>query len=141
MNTHSGRNPCSTGPLAGLVLLLFSFVAHGKAETDTQPTLEVWPQICVAEPNTPCKLDLQLKWQGTPHNLICILSDNAQFTRWCNDSNAVHSLTLNITTDKDIQFEMVDPQSNRIIAAAKFRVTQLSDSSSRRRYRNPWSLF
>ncbi|MCL2912760.1 DUF3019 domain-containing protein [Shewanella corallii] len=124
-----------------LASVLLSPMLHADSLPADKPTLEVWPQICVAVPETPCKLDLQLKWRGTSHNRICILSDNAQFTRWCNDSNAVHSLTLNITTDKDIQFEMVDPETNRIIADAKFRVTQLSEPQKRRRYRNPWSLF
>lgn len=141
MNTNSGLGLSLARPLIGLALALLSLAVYPDTDSTDKPTLEVWPQICVAEEGTPCELDLQLKWQGTQDNLICILSDNAQFTRWCNDSNAVHSLTLNITTDKDIQFEMVDPKSNRIIAAAKFRVTNLSESSTRRRYRNPWSLF
>ncbi|BDM63405.1 hypothetical protein NFHSH190041_08570 [Shewanella sp. NFH-SH190041] len=123
-------------------LALFSnlcLLGIGSAYADA--ALEISPQICIAGEGKPCHMNVELHWRGTGNKLICILSDTPQFADWCNDTKEVHSLTLNVDTRKDIQFVMVDKQNNQTLARVKLQVTQLREPPTRRRYRNPWSLF
>ncbi|MGL4447680.1 MAG: DUF3019 domain-containing protein [Shewanella sp.] len=105
-------------------------------------SLKLTPEICItSEDNEACELRVELQWQQPHNELICIISDNSAYPKWCNDSLAQNSVSLNVSTSTDIHFVLVNKESNQTLAGAKLKITSTSTPQVRRRYRNPWSLF
>ncbi|MGL4711459.1 MAG: DUF3019 domain-containing protein [Shewanella sp.] len=114
-------------------------LAHAKTR-DT--ALKLTPAICITSSDTQaCNMDIELQWELAKDELICILSDNAAYPKWCSDSVSTHTLSMKIHTMTDIQFVIVSKDSNQTLAGAKLKITSASQPQVRRRYRNPWSLF
>ena len=111
--------------------------------TETQaPTLKLSPEICItSEDQQSCDIEVTLEWQLLTSQTICIISDYKDLKKWCTSSPDIHSLTVNIRADRDIQFVMIDKDTHETLAGVKLKVTPASSPQVRRRYRNPWSLF
>ncbi|QQX82453.1 DUF3019 domain-containing protein [Shewanella sp. KX20019] len=126
-------------------MLFCSFLSgYAVAEDIEQLTasLSLSPKICItSEDEETCNTEVVLKWELLQERSICILSDYKELKKWCNSSPSINSLAINISTDKDIQFVMIDKDTHETLAGVKLKVTQASSPQVRRRYRNPWSLF
>ncbi|WP_345773630.1 DUF3019 domain-containing protein [Shewanella sp. Isolate13] len=129
-----------------LWILLGSFlsssaVAVGSTE-DSTPNFSLSPEICITSENAQsCDIEVTLEWNQLTNKTICIISDYKDLKKWCSPSPSIHSLTVNISSDRDIQFVMIDKDTHETLAGVKLKVTPASSPQVRRRYRNPWSLF
>ena len=109
---------------------------------DQAPTLSLSPEICItSEDEKSCDIEVTLEWQLLLNRTVCIISDYKDLKKWCTSSPDIHSLTVNIKADRDIQFVMIDKDTHETLAGVKLKVTPASSPQVRRRYRNPWSLF
>ncbi|MGL5390297.1 MAG: DUF3019 domain-containing protein [Shewanella sp.] len=127
--------------LWGLTLALNSFCAV-SAKAAELASLKLTPEICITnEDNEACELKVELQWVQPNNELICIISDNSAYPKWCNDSLEQNRISLNISTSTDIHFVLVSKETNQTLAGAKLKITATSPPQVRRRYRNPWSLF
>ncbi|MCH1929799.1 DUF3019 domain-containing protein [Shewanella sp. A25] len=131
-----------------LCLLLFCigfsgfYIPLAQAEEPEQASLTLTPSICItSDAEKACKIDIELQWKLVNKELICILSDNSAYPKWCSESIGEQHLKLSISTQSDIQFVMVSKATNQTLAGAKLKVAATAQSQVRRRYRNPWSLF
>ncbi|MGS0674358.1 DUF3019 domain-containing protein [Shewanella sp. 0m-4] len=109
-----------------------------------QPTtnLKLSPEFCITSANEEsCDIEVTLEWDMLKNKTVCIISDYKDLKKWCSPSPDIHSLTVNISADRDIQFVMIDKDTHETIAGVKLKVTPASSPQVRRRYRNPWSLF
>lgn len=123
-----------------LPLLSPSGLAAAKDVTEKSDKLELSPSLCLFNQDTErCDIRVTLSWPGKQP--VCIEVDLPQLQRWCIEDEQQDSLTLDISTDKDVHFVMRDPQSNQALADAVLRVKPLSEPQTRRRFRNPWSIF
>ncbi|MGL5046744.1 MAG: DUF3019 domain-containing protein [Shewanella sp.] len=123
--------------------LSLGLIGQNLAQAKTRDTaLKLTPAICITSSDTQaCNMDIELQWELAKDELICILSDNAAYPKWCSDSVSTHRLSLKIHTMTDIQFVIVSKDNNQTLAGAKLKITSASQPQVRRRYRNPWSLF
>ncbi|MCL1126851.1 DUF3019 domain-containing protein [Shewanella surugensis] len=114
-------------------------VAH---ENKNQAILQLFPEFCItSSKQLSCDLKVELKWELNLFKPICILSNYHELMKWCNDSPRIKSLTLNINTEKDIRFIMIDKETNKTLAGAELKVTPALMPNLRRNFRNAWSLF
>ncbi|WP_258405080.1 DUF3019 domain-containing protein [Shewanella psychrotolerans] len=105
-------------------------------------SLSLSPEFCITDsPNKTCDIKLVLNWHTDTPYTVCIMSDNESLTTWCADSPNINSLSIMVSTEKDIQFVMMDKETHQTLADAKLHVTPTAEPQVRRRYRNPWSLF
>lgn len=105
-------------------------------------TLTLTPEICITQSSEQaCEIDIELQWELSQNELICILSNHSQYPKWCSDSIDTRTLKMKVSTLTDVQFVMVSKTSNQTLAGAKLKVTSAVEPQVRRRYRNPWSLF
>lgn len=112
------------------------------AAANEGPKLRLTPEICITgDENQACEIRVELQWQLTQNELVCILSDNNAFPKWCSESLEQHEIILNVSTLNDIHFVLVSKETNQTLAGAKLKITSTSQPQVRRRYRNPWSLF
>ncbi|MGI1945892.1 DUF3019 domain-containing protein [Shewanella glacialipiscicola] len=124
----------------GLSLCLVS--PHSAQAKNRDTTLKLTPEICItSSDNQACDIDIELHWTLATDELICILSNNIAYPKWCSDSVLTKTLRMKIHTLTDIEFIMVTKDSNRTLAIAKLKITSAAQPQVRRRYRNPWSLF
>lgn len=123
--------------------LSLGLMGQSSAQAKTRDSaLKLTPEICITSSETEaCDVSIELQWELAKDELICILSDNAAYPKWCSDSVSTHTLSMKIHTMTDIQFVMVSKDSNQTLAGAKLKITSASQPQVRRRYRNPWSLF
>ncbi|MGI2154635.1 DUF3019 domain-containing protein [Shewanella oncorhynchi] len=123
--------------------LSLGLMGQSSAQAKTRDSaLKLTPEICITSSETEaCDVYIELQWVLAKDELICILSDNAAYPKWCSDSVSTHTLSMKIHTMTDIQFVMVSKDSNQTLAGAKLKITSASQPQVRRRYRNPWSLF
>ena len=133
------------GYLEGLVLLSALGCAlplSAEIAVPQDAMLTVTPQVCItnAQDNA-CNIKIALNWRVPGNTAICIESSHPDIPRWCSDNHDIDSLEFNISVTSDIQFVMLEQESNQTLADAQLRVTQVSEPQMRRRYRNPWSLF
>jgi len=114
-----------------------------KAQTlELEAQLKATPNLCLTDDQfNYCEIDLLLTWKTVNDDLVCIISDYPTIPRWCSDDPSVKSVNLTIKTDKDIQFILVNKDSNLTLAGVKLKINKASTHQVRRRYRNPWSLF
>lgn len=113
-----------------------------QAKSNKITSLRVTPQMCItSNDDQACEIKVELRWELSHDELICILSDNPAYPKWCNDSLNQHTISIKVSTLIDIQFVMVSKESNQTLAGAKLKITSASQPQVRRRYRNPWSLF
>nr|WP_223296568.1 DUF3019 domain-containing protein [Shewanella pealeana] len=127
-------------------MLLGSIVSASAAAIDNaealEPSLKLSPEICItSEDGQSCDIEVTLEWQLLTNQTVCIISDYNELKKWCSPSPDIHSLTINIRADRDIQFVMIDKDTHETLAGVKLKVTPASSPQVRRRYRNPWSLF
>ncbi|GIU22156.1 DUF3019 domain-containing protein [Shewanella schlegeliana] len=109
---------------------------------DSAPDLRLSPELCITSENAQsCDIEVTLEWEMLTGQTICIISDYKNLKKWCSPSPDIHSLTINISSDRDIQFVMIDKDTHETLAGVKLKVTPASSPQVRRRYRNPWSLF
>lgn len=123
--------------------LSLGLMGPSSAQAKTRDSsLKLTPEICITSSETQaCDVYIELQWELAKDELICILSDNAAYPKWCSDSVSTHTLSMKIHTMTDIQFVMVSKDRNQTLAGAKLKITSASQPQVRRRYRNPWSLF
>lgn len=115
---------------------------NAQAKSDKHNNLKVTPEICItSNDEQTCEITLELQWELSNDELVCILSDNPAYPKWCNDSLNQRTVNIKVSTSTDIQFVMVSKESNQTLAGAKLKITSTSQPQVRRRYRNPWSLF
>ncbi|MCH4294814.1 DUF3019 domain-containing protein [Shewanella sp. 3B26] len=123
-----------------LPLLSPSGLAATKDADKKSSSLELTPSLCLFNPQSErCDIRVTLTWLS--QQPVCIEVDLPQLQRWCIKDEQQDSLTLDISTDKDVHFVMRDQQSNQPLADAVLRVKPLSEPQTRRRFRNPWSIF
>ena len=126
--------------LIGLSLSLVS--PHLAQANSRDAALKLTPEICItSSDNQACDIDIELHWTLAKNELVCILSDNIAYPKWCSDSVLTNTLQMKIHTSTDIEFIMVRKDSNQTLASAKLKITSAAQPQVRRRYRNPWSLF
>ncbi|MCH7423747.1 MULTISPECIES: DUF3019 domain-containing protein [Shewanella] len=115
---------------------------HALAAPNEESKLKLTPEICITgDENQACEIRVDLQWQLAKNELVCILSDNNAYPKWCSESLEQHEITLNVSTLNDIHFVLVSKDTNQTLAGAKLKITSTSQPQVRRRYRNPWSLF
>ncbi|WP_297892291.1 DUF3019 domain-containing protein [Shewanella sp.] len=125
----------------GLSLGLMGQNVAQAASSDVS-SLKLTPEICITGADEQaCEIRVELRWESPHNELICILSDNADYPKWCSDTPEQQSISLNVSTLTDIHFVLVSKESNQTLAGAKLKITSTSQPQVRRRYRNPWSLF
>ncbi|MGS0680978.1 DUF3019 domain-containing protein [Shewanella sp. 125m-7] len=116
-------------------------VAKNSAQ-EPMTNLSLSPELCITSANEEtCNIEVTLEWKMLKNRTVCIISDYKELKKWCNPSPAIHSLSINISADRDIQFVMIDKDTHETLAGVKLKVTPASSPQVRRRYRNPWSLF
>ena len=126
------------------IFLVFVFLCNtAQASNESvEANLSLSPEFCITDsPNKTCDITLVLNWQTDEPRTVCIISDNESLTTWCADSPNITSLSLMVSTEKDIQFVMMDKETHQTLAGVKLNVTPTAEPQVRRRYRNPWSLF
>lgn len=112
------------------------------AAPNEESKLKLTPEICITgDENQACEIHVELQWQLAKNELVCILSDNNAYPKWCSESLEQHKMTLSVSTQSDIHFVLVSKETNQTLAGAKLKITSTSQPQVRRRYRNPWSLF
>ncbi|WP_372873203.1 DUF3019 domain-containing protein [Shewanella sp.] len=131
--------------ILGRFLFLLPLLSHASFAADNDAkgkrgTLDLTPSLCLFSPESgTCEIQVTLSWYS--EQPVCIEVDLPTLQRWCMEDPAQDSLTLDISTDKDVRFVMRDQQSNHPLADAVLRVKPLSEPQTRRRFRNPWSIF
>lgn len=126
------------------IILVFIFLCNTALASNepVEASLSLSPEFCITDsPNKTCDIELVLNWQTDEPHTVCIMSDNKSLTTWCADSPNISSLSIIVSTNKDIQFVMMDKETHQTLAGVKFKVTPTAEPQIRRRYRNPWSLF
>lgn len=112
------------------------------AQSDRGAQIQISPRLCISSQEAPeCKLTLTIKWQVNSAEAVCVLSDYPSLPKYCPESNQSNTLSLDVVASKDIQFMLVNRQTNQPLGGVKFKVMPTSEPKARRRYRNPWSLF
>ncbi|EGM68948.1 DUF3019 domain-containing protein [Shewanella sp. HN-41] len=125
----------------GLSLGLMDLNPAQAASSDVS-SLKLTPEICITgAEGEACEIRVELRWELPRNEPICILSDNADYPKWCSDTPEQQSISLNVSTLTDIHFVLVSKKNNQTLAGAKLKITSTSQPQVRRRYRNPWSLF
>ena len=126
----------------GILILIFS-AFYAKADTLTgQAQFSATPRLCLIDAgDSICEIDIKLNWETETEQLVCIISNDSSFSRWCSDSVDDHSLQISVKTNKDMHFVLVNKNNNSELAEVILKVTTASATKVRRRYRNPWSLF
>ncbi|WP_161629215.1 DUF3019 domain-containing protein [Shewanella decolorationis] len=115
---------------------------NALAASNEESTLKLTPEICITgDENQACEIRIELQWRLAKNELVCILSDNNAYPKWCSESPEQHEITMNVSTLSDIHFVLVSKETNQTLAGAKLKITSTSQPQVRRRYRNPWSLF
>lgn len=133
-------------PVALLALTTSLTVIATSAEIDsnksvTTPALSITPRLCISTPEDPsCNITLTLQWP-TLNAPVCIRSTAIESNKWCTGSAEVKSLAVKVRTQEDIEFLLVNENTNQQIDDVTFKVTPVTEPQVRRRYRNPWSLF
>ena len=106
------------------------------------PTLKLIPEICITgDENQACQISVELHWQLSKKELVCILSDSSAYPKWCSETLDQDAIILTVSTLSDIHFVLISKETNQTLAGAKLKITSTSQPQVRRRYRNPWSLF
>ncbi|MBT1443611.1 DUF3019 domain-containing protein [Shewanella sp. JM162201] len=124
--------------LLPLIALIGQSVA--KAAEIKEEALTLSPSLCLVSPDSSrCDIQVTLSW-STPQP-VCIELELDELHRWCITEPTQKSLALNISTESDVHFVMRDPTTNQQLAEAVLRVKPLSEPQTRRRFRNPWSIF
>ncbi|WP_258405201.1 DUF3019 domain-containing protein [Shewanella mesophila] len=124
-----------------MVLIFLCNTAQASNES-VEANLSLSPEFCITDsPNKTCDIKVVLNWQTDAPHTVCIMSDNESLTTWCADSPHINSLSIMVSTDRDIQFVMMDKDTHQTLAGVKLKVTPTAEPQVRRRYRNPWSLF
>lgn len=117
-------------------------VAAKKEDATEVANLRLSPEFCITSADKQsCSLEVVLEWELPTFRSICIVSDEQNLKKWCNDSPQVQSLRVNINASDDVQFTMIDKVTHETLAGVRLKVTPASAPQVRRRYRNPWSLF
>ncbi|MGL4474972.1 MAG: DUF3019 domain-containing protein [Shewanella sp.] len=112
------------------------------AANDEQNLLHLTPSVCIIDAATShCRIQVQFHWQTSTNNAVCIQSVDDTIAPWCNQDPNSHTTVIEVQAQADMQFLLVDKATHQILADAKFTVTSPNQTSERRRYRNPWSLF
>ncbi|MBV7314450.1 DUF3019 domain-containing protein [Shewanella sp. NIFS-20-20] len=132
-------NPLSSILLSSALTLLspIAFADNGE-----QNHLQLTPSVCIIDATTShCRIRVQFHWQTDAKKTICIESREGSFEPWCNQDPSIRSHTIEIHAHTDMHFLLVDKLTQHRLADATFTVTHPNQTSERRRYRNPWSLF
>lgn len=124
-----------------LLLPLMSLLGIPSAQADdSSKPFEVTPSLCLTDKASGrCDIRVTLTWYAD--DPVCIEVNLPDLPRWCIRDESQDSLTLDISTDKDLHFVMRDEKSNQPLADAVLKVKPLSEPQTRRRFRNPWSIF
>ncbi|MCL2918989.1 DUF3019 domain-containing protein [Shewanella litorisediminis] len=114
-------------------------LSASQANESSKP-FEVTPSLCLTDKASGrCDIRVTLTWYTD--DPVCIEVNLPDLPRWCISDDSQDSLTLDISTDKDLHFVMRDEKSNQPLADAVLEVKPLSEPQTRRRFRNPWSIF
>lgn len=124
--------------------LLWFFLANSTMATESEHTasLSVSPQFCItATEEQSCEIELHLNWHTAIPQVVCVLSNYQTIPKWCADTADIHALSLKVSSKEDIQFILINKLTHQTLASAQLNITPTSEPKTRRRYRNPWSLF
>ncbi len=98
------------------------------------------PQFCITkQTNQHCEVTLELKWQTSTPRIVCIHSNHPALSYWCALSADIDSYVIDISTNQDIQFTLIDKETQHTLATRTLKITPTVDTKTRRR--NQWSLF
>ncbi|MCG9695831.1 DUF3019 domain-containing protein [Shewanella sp. Isolate11] len=124
-------------------LVFITLVSSAFASNDlVNATLSLSPQFCITtQPDQSCEVELELKWQTQTSQTVCLMSDHQSLTHWCAPSEEIHSYAVNVSTNRDIQFMLIDKETNQTLATKKLKITPTAEPKYRSRYQKPWSLF
>lgn len=89
---------------------------HALAAPNEESKLKLTPEICITgDENQACEIRVELQWQLAKNELVCILSDNNAYPKWCSESLEQHEITLNVSTLNDIHFVLVSKDTNQTL--------------------------
>ncbi|QSX41482.1 DUF3019 domain-containing protein [Shewanella cyperi] len=122
-----------------LLILLLLLQAEARGDIAPEPSLSLRPSLCLTEKDAnDCDIRLELQW--TAPGPICIEAKLETPALWCPEEGLTE-LTINISADRDVEFVLLDKSDSQPLAEARLQVKPVTESSFRRRFRNPWSLF
>ncbi|MGJ8679327.1 DUF3019 domain-containing protein [Paraglaciecola sp.] len=102
------------------------------------PAWVIQPNVCIAkEAGDVCKMIIHVKTENLPANLYCLFLDNQKIA--CSKQGEfLNQIPIEITQNGLLQLKNKD---NQTVLTHTLSVKYQQLSKTRRRVRNPWSIF
>lgn len=133
--------------LISISLLVAGLPALAAAPESALPlesvAAELWlsPRSCIpADGDAPCVEQLKVRWRVSGAAPICVWQSGAPEPLFC-DAKAEGERELQLPIRTNTRFELLPKASTQILATAEILVMAKPDTSKRRRYQHPWSIF
>lgn len=121
-----------------LSLLLCSTIYASNSESSELSDLTVVPNECiVAEKGQTCSLELEINYPVLTSKIYCLAVEEQSLGCW---SATLLPTSLTIHLSQDSTFTLKDQETNKR-ASVDLKIKFRKASMTRRRIRNPWSLF
>lgn len=118
--------------------LLFAILLLCVPDGYATATWQVTPNVCITKKlGDLCALQAQITLRDIPAGKYCLYQDGALLQCW-SESPQKHQVTLSYA--EDMHLSLVDGGGNTILVQ-RFTIKGRSAPPSRRRVRQPWSLF
>lgn len=118
--------------------LLFVCLFFSVPDSHATPSWQVNPNICVTKKlGDVCALQAQIIVRDIPEGKYCLYQNEAMLQCW-SSSPQKHLITLSYA--EDMRLSLVDEAGNTILEQ-QFTIKGRSAPLTRRRVRQPWSLF
>ena len=129
--------------LAGVCGVMLLAIAPLQAAEDTSNAyvLRVRPSICVSyNSDEPCRMDLQLSWQGPARAELCLreLLRDPLLQCWQNTAGGI--LDIEFANTVDVSYQLEDNLTSNTLAASSVKVINRDLRTARKRRRHVWSI-